>query len=94
MSVHAVADVNRTSTDSIVGFTSRLEIKRHPIEAKGLVLLLPRTGQVVVPYQERDGGWNCVLIREGSQPSGQYVGGHNLVIFDCEIETAIEIGVK
>jgi hypothetical protein len=65
--------------------------QRYSHEAQGRILLLPSSGLVVVPFEERkDGGWTVVVVEGfGSYP----VGGHHLVIGDAEAETAIELSL-
>lgn len=60
-------------------------------QARGLVLLLPRTGLTVVPFDQKSGGgWDVVVI-DGTEtyPRGVY----HQFISGNEIETAIELAV-
>lgn len=67
--------------------------QRHSHEAKGRLLLLPRTGLVVVPFEMTTGaGWNVVVVR--SDAAGVYQpDGYSLYVGDREIETAAELDV-
>lgn len=65
--------------------------QRYAHEARGRILLLPSSGLVVVPFEERKGGGWTVVVVEGF---GSYpVGGYHLVICDAEAETAIELAL-
>mgnify|MGYP006361548937 CR=1 FL=1 len=62
--------------------------QRYTHEAQGLILMLPSSGLVVVPFHEHTGGWDVVVVEGfGSYP----VGGYHLSVGDAEIETAIEL---
>lgn len=64
--------------------------QRYTHEAQGLILLLPSSGLVVVPFKEHTGGWDVVVVVGfGSYP----VGGYNLSVGDAEIETAVELSL-
>ncbi|GAA4032944.1 hypothetical protein GCM10023063_15380 [Arthrobacter methylotrophus] len=72
-------------------YCALLPKQRYSHEARGLMLLLPSSGLVVVPFEERKGGGWTVAVVEGF---GSYpVGGHHLVIGDAEAETAIELSL-
>lgn len=73
-------------------FTDLLPKQRWAHQAKGLLLLLPRTGAVVVPYESTtSSSWNCVVMHD---PSGVYPrDGYNISVGAREIETAIELPV-
>lgn len=78
--------------ESTIDYCARLPKRRWAHTAKGLLLELPRTGMVVVPYENVGGGWNAVVVvpdRRGTyQPDG-----YSLFIGNEEIETAIERAV-
>lgn len=62
---------------------------RYTHEAGGQLLLLPRTGLVVVPFKaHQNGGWDAAVV-EGSDTYPR--GGYHLSISCSEIETAIEL---
>lgn len=64
--------------------------QRYSHEAQGKILLLPRTGLVVVPFNDHIGGWDVVVVDGfGNYP----VGGYHLSVGDAEIETAIELAI-
>lgn len=72
-------------------YVATLPRRRYSHEAQGLNLLLPSSGLVVVPFEERPGGGWAVVVVEGF---GSYkVGGYHLVLSRGEIETAIELGL-
>lgn len=69
-------------------YCASLPRRRHTHRAQGLILKLPRTGLVVVPYRSHAGGWTCVVVEGyGAYP----VGGYDVSISNTEIETAIEV---
>ncbi|MET4143830.1 hypothetical protein [Arthrobacter sp. UYCo732] len=72
-------------------YCALLPRRRHSYQGRGLVLLLPRTGLVVVPFEElKGGGWYVAVVEgHGSYP----VGGHHVYASDAEIETAVELGL-
>lgn len=73
---------------SINDYVALLPRRRYSHLAQGKILLLPRTGLVVVPFREHSGGWDAVVVDGyGNYP----VGGYHLSISDGEIETAIEL---
>lgn len=75
--------------ESAATYCSRLPKRRHSHGAKGKILLLPRTGMVVVPFEQHSGGWNVVVIR--ADRKGVYQpDGYSLSVGADEIETAIE----
>lgn len=79
---------NGISTNDYVASLPR---RRYSHEAQGKVLLLPSSGLVVVPFDERPGGGWAVVVVEGF---GSYkVGGYHLFVSRGEIETAIELSL-
>jgi hypothetical protein len=62
--------------------------QRHSYDAQGRVLLLPRIGIVVVPFEKHPFGWKVAVV-EGNAMYPR--GGHHLSIGDAEIETALEV---
>jgi hypothetical protein len=70
-------------------YCALLPRRRYEHEARGRILLLPRTGLVVVPFEElKDGGWYVAVVEgRGAYP----VGGYHLYASKVEIETAIEL---
>lgn len=54
----------------------------------GFVLWLPRVGVAVVPFEYRNPGWNCIVVK-GNEAYG--VGGYSLSISDDEIRRAERI---
>jgi hypothetical protein len=49
--------------ESINDYVSRLPRRRWSHTARGLLLALPGSGIVVVPYEQRPGGyWACVVV--------------------------------
>lgn len=74
---------------STTDYCKLLPRRRYSHEARGRVLLMPRTGLVIVPYEEtKGGGWYVTVVEgHGSYP----VGGYNLFISADEIETAVEL---
>lgn len=82
-----------TRTDGISSneFCALLPRRRYSHEARGLVLLMPSSGLVVVPFEELSGGgWYAAVVEgHGSYP----VGGHHLYISKVEIETAFEVSI-
>ena len=71
---------------SINDFCATLPKQRHSYQAKGLLLLVPRTKMVMVPHHIVKGGWNCVVVKGNDTYP---VGGYDLYVSDIEIETAI-----
>lgn len=70
-------------------YVAMLPRRRYSHEAQGRNLLLPSSGLVVVPFDERGNGSWAVVVVDGY---GAYpVGGHHLVLSRGEIETAIEL---
>ena len=65
-------------------------VRQHTYDVKGLVLDFPRTGLVMVPYEQRRGGWNCVVV-VGNETYPR--GGYDLFVSDEEIRRAPEHGV-
>lgn len=81
----------RANDISTVDYCALLPRRRYSHEARGSVLLLPRTGLVVVPFEELKGGGWYVAVVEGH---GAYpVGGYHLHACDAEIETAVELSL-
>lgn len=73
---------------SINDYCARLPRRRYAHTAHGLILKLPRTGLVVVPFRSHTTGWDAVVVEgHGSYP----VGGYDVYISNNEIETAIEV---
>lgn len=75
--------------ESTIDYCSRLQRRRWSHEAKGRVLLFPRTELVMVPYRmHRDGSWSCVVVigNDVYRPDG-----YSLSVGPEEITTAIEI---
>jgi hypothetical protein len=75
--------------DSTLSYCARLPRRRFSHEAKGKLLLFPRTGHVMVPHDyQRGGSWVCVVVRgdETYPPNG-----HSLYVCASEIETALEV---
>ncbi|HEU5046108.1 MAG TPA: hypothetical protein VFT75_18455 [Nocardioidaceae bacterium] len=70
-------------------FASKLPRQRWSHEAKGKLLLLQRTGLVVVPFAERPHGDWAVVVVKGNDTYP--VGGHDLYVAGAEIEAAIEV---
>lgn len=69
-------------------FCALLPRRRRTTQAHGLILKLPRTGLVVVPFREHKNGWDAVVVEgHGAYP----VGGYDVYISNGEIETAIEV---
>ncbi|MGN6325774.1 hypothetical protein [Pseudolysinimonas sp.] len=68
-------------------------------DVKGMLLLLPRTGLIVVPFQESgDSHWSCVVVdgsavtkEDGSHPYPR--GGYHIDVSELELTTAIELTV-
>lgn len=57
-------------------------------DVKGRVLFMPRTGLVVVPYEDVSTGWQCVVVKgNGTYP----VGGHNIYVGNREILRGVEL---
>ncbi|WP_139187269.1 hypothetical protein [Pseudarthrobacter chlorophenolicus] len=73
---------------STTDYCKSLPRLRYSHEARGLVLLMPRTGLVVVPFLEHKGGWDAVVVDGGNNYP---VGGYHVYLGDTEIETATEI---
>jgi hypothetical protein len=65
--------------------------RRYSYTAKGMILLLQRTGQIVVPVSMRDGGeWACtIVVGTDIYPRG----GYDIMVGADEIEQAIEIPI-
>lgn len=81
---------NQLSTSSSISINDFYEDApklRYSHEAKGKLLLLPKTDLVVTPYKEGSGGWYSVVVRGNSVYTP---GGYNLFIPDVEIESALE----
>lgn len=81
---------NQLSTDSSIStndFYTEAPKLRYSHEAHGKLLLLPKSGLVVVPFKQERGGWYAVVTKGNSTYP---VGGHNLFISDVEIESALE----
>lgn len=81
---------NQLSTDSRISINEFYEDApklRYSHQAKGKLLLLPKTGLVVAPYKDERGGWYAVVVRGNSMYTSE---GHNLFIPDVEIESALE----
>ncbi|QOD06072.1 hypothetical protein IDT60_21150 (plasmid) [Pseudarthrobacter sp. BIM B-2242] len=69
-------------------YCASLPRRRYTHQAQGLILKLPRTGLVVVPFRSHKGGWSCVVVEGyGAYP----VGGYDVSISNTEIETATEL---
>lgn len=76
---------------STLDYCALLPKRRYSAEARGRILLMPRTGLVVVPFEElKGGGWYAAIVEgRGAYP----VGGHHIHAFKDEIETAIELAL-
>lgn len=60
-------------------------------EAKGKILMLPRTGMVIVPFEMTEAGWYVVSLYD---PTGAYPpSGYNIFVGLAEIETARELSL-
>ncbi|WP_427019347.1 hypothetical protein ACQCSX_22585 (plasmid) [Pseudarthrobacter sp. P1] len=82
---------SRANGISTRDYCMMLPLQRLSHEARGLLLLLPATGLVAVPYRmEKGGGWTVVVIDGGAVYRR---GGHNLFVSRDEIETALELSV-
>lgn len=58
-------------------------------DVKGRLLKLPRTGFVVAPYKQSDGGWLCVVVSgDATYPRG----GYDIFVFDDDLTAATEVG--
>lgn len=66
---------------------------------KGMLLLLPRTGLIVVPYRAHAGGsWSSVVVDgDACRKEGGTVpyprGGYDIEVSELELTTAIELTV-
>lgn len=70
---------------SVNEYLERLPRLRCFSDCLGLLLLVQRTGQVVVPFEGTDGGWNCVVVAGA-------VGRSSLVrLSDAELECAVRL---
>lgn len=59
-------------------------------EAKGKILQVPRTNVIVVPYEQRPGGFTCVVVRGNeSYP----VGGYDILVSDADLKRSIEVAL-
>lgn len=63
---------------------------RYSHEAMGKLLLLVESDLVVVPYEQKKGGWLATISRGNAT---YRVGGSNIYVSDIEIETAPEYGL-
>lgn len=81
---------NQLSTDSSIStnkFYADAPKLRYSHEAKGKLLLLPKSNLVVAPYKQESDGWYAVVVRGNSVYTSS---GYNLFIPDVEIESALE----
>lgn len=81
---------NQLSTESSIStndFYADAPKLRYSHEAKGKLLLLPKSDLVVAPYSPGSGGWYAIVVRGNSVYTSD---GHNLFIPDVEIESALE----
>lgn len=69
-------------------YLATLPIRRRSAVARGLLLLTPRTGLIVVPYKKHTYGWDVTVVAGNSTYSR---GGADLYLGSLEIETAIEL---
>lgn len=76
---------------SINDYCALLPKRRYSHEAKGKVLYFPRTELVGVPAEMRQGGGYNVTVVVGNKTYP--VGGYNLYVSECEIETALELSI-
>lgn len=69
-------------------YLATLPVRRRTAEARGRLLLTPRTGLIVVPVKKSPYGWNViVVVGNSTYPRG----GSDLYLGSLEIETAIEL---
>lgn len=62
--------------------------RTHTHDMQGRLLLLPRTGLIVVPYKTNGIGYDVVIVSgDGTYPRG----GYNLHVSDLEMQTAVEL---
>ncbi|WP_138418684.1 hypothetical protein [Sinomonas gamaensis] len=78
----------RAEDVSTNAYCSQLMKQRYSHEAQGLILLLPRTGLMVVPFAQNQHSWDAVVV-EGSETYPR--GGHHIAVGNAEIETALEL---
>lgn len=69
-------------------FCARLARQRRTAEAKGQILMLPRTATVVVPFEHNGYGWLAAVV---GSTADHAAGGPNLWVADIEIETALQL---
>lgn len=69
-------------------YLAALPIRRRSAVARGLLLLTPRTGLIVVPHTKHPYGWDVTVV--GGNSTYQR-GGNDLYLGSLEIETAIEL---
>ena len=72
--------------------------REYTYDMKGRVLLLPRTGLIVVPARTHSNGWYCVVVdgSVGRKENGMESyprGGYDIDVSDLEMQTAIELEV-
>lgn len=72
-------------------YCARLPRRRHAALALGTVLMLPRTGVVVVPHTREPHGWYVTVV--GGTSVVYRPGGYDLFVHDDEIATAIRVDV-
>jgi hypothetical protein len=77
--------------ESINDYLAKLPTRRYSHEAKGLLLLSPRTGIVFVPAMPSGQGYFTAVVVKGTETYP--VGGYNLDISAREIATAIRLEV-
>jgi hypothetical protein len=63
-------------------------VRQHAHDVKGLVLMFPRSGLVMVPFCRVRGGWNCVVVVGNDYYSR---GDYDLYVSDDEIMRAPEL---
>ena len=66
-------------------------VREHVHDVKGLVLYFPRTGLVMVPYEQVRGGWSCVVV-VGNETYPR--GGYDLFVSDDEIRRATALDIS
>jgi len=86
--IYADAPGNPTGL-STTEYCNLLPWRRYLHEAKGKLLLFPRTGLVGVPYDMTKGGSYNVVVVKGDETYP--VGGYHLSIGELEIVTALEV---
>jgi hypothetical protein len=75
---------------SINDYTALLPKLRHYTQSKGLVLYLPWSGLVIVPFELTANGANAVVVRGDAT---YRVGSYNLWIDSGQLETSPEVRI-